>query len=602
MRKSLLSIAFAIAACAQSARAEEWVVEAHYPDRAALARAAARFQHVQVDAQREVIRVDTDEHGIAMLQREGFTVSIDAAATAGLRGVYATMQAARESGVPTLSATGYPSIPGFACYRTVEGTYQTMDDLVTAHAGIAQIDTIGPTWKKTQNAAQGYEMRALRITNLSTAAADPERPRMVVFSSIHAREYAPAEIDTRFAEWLLSGYGTDAEATWLVDHNDFRLILQANPDGRKIAETQVYQRKNMNVVDAPCADETAYSQPGVDLNRNFPFHWNIVPDDGGSSSYVCEQTFRGPLKTSEPETQNLVAYVAGQCDAAGVCSGGVFADRRSGPMNPTTVEGDGGAAAPDDTRGMFFDIHSAASLVMWPWGDTPDAAPNGDALRRLGRRLAWFNDYTPEQSDTLYPTDGATDDTMYGLLGVPAFTFETDDTFFQDCGSFESDTAPKNILALRYAARALHAPYTLPGGPDAYGLAVSAVQNGASGPSLTLTATIGDAHYNQSNGNEATFPIRAAYAYIDRLPWEPSATPIALSATDGHFDSTTEAVSGSIDLSGLPPGKHLLYVQGVNARSVPRPADTIFVDGFEGTAAPAGTAGTPNAVFFEIAP
>lgn len=574
MRKTLLAVAIAVAGL-NSASATEWVVEARYPDAAALARAAAQFQHVIVDAKRSVLRVNTDDGGIGILEDAGLGVSIDQAATAKLNAFYAKFEQAQSAGLAP------DSIPGFQCFRTVEETYSTMDTLVANHPAIVTIDEIGPTWKKTQNAAQGYMMRALRITNLATAASDPDRPKMVVFTSIHAREYAPAELDTRFAEWLINNYGTDAEATWLVDHNDFRLVLQANPDARKTAEQQIYQRKNLDTANAPCSSQTASSQPGVDLNRNFPFHWNIT-NGGGSSGTKCNETYRGPLKSSEPETQNLVQYVAGTCTAAGVCSGGVFADRRTGSMNPASV--DDGGAAPDDTTGFFIDIHSNASLVLWPWGDTSSAAPNQAAMRTLGRRLAYFNGYAPEQSDSLYPTDGTTDDTMYGLLGVPGFTIETDgNDFFQDCASFEATTAPDNIAALRYVARSLHATYKLPAGPDPLDIA-SGSDLVVAGDPIPVSALIDDTRFNQSTAADSVpgtiRNIAAANAYIDTLPWDPAAQPVALAATDGSFNSPTEQVSGSLSGNGLTAGKHLIYVQGVDA---------------------AGNAGPPNATLIDVA-
>jgi hypothetical protein len=583
MRKTLLAIAITLAGL-DTAGAREWVVEAHYADRATLTRATAQFQHVIIDAGRHTLRVATDEHGIEFLQSAGLEVGIDQVASAKLQAVDAKFQQAAAAGL------GPDSIPGFQCYRTVEETYQTMDQLAADHPAIVAIDDLGPTWKKTQNAAEGYEMRALRITNFATLGRDRARPKMAVFSSIHAREYAPAELDTRFAEWLVDNYGTDPEATWLVDHNDFHLVLQANPDGRKLAEQQIYQRKNMNVIDGPCGDENEFSQPGIDLNRNFPFHWNIT-NGQGSSSDTCSQTFRGPSLPGmphvqgapEPETQNLMQYVAGTCGSDGVCTGGLFADRRAGPMDPSSVGGDGGEAAPDDTSGFFVDIHSNAALVLWPWGDTSGDSPNSTTLQTLGRRIAWFNDYTPEQSDQLYPTDGTTDDSLYGLLGVPGFTIETDGfDFFQDCSSFESFTAPQNILALRYVARTLHAPYQLPVGPDVEGIAVSGAAQGAGGSFVTVTATIDDTRYNQSNGTQTTYTIKGANAYIDALPWEATATPIALDAADGAFDTKHEDVTGNIPFTGLAPGRHTLYVQGVNTQTG------------------AGTAGPPNAVFFDV--
>ncbi len=577
MHRTLLAVAIVIVSL-NTAVADEWIVEAHYPDTATLTRAAAQFQHVIVDAKRQTLRVDTDEGGIEALQDAGLSVSIDSAATAKLRAFYAPLEQARAAG------SSPDSIPGYQCFRTVEETYQTMNTMVANHPDIVTIDSLGPTWAKTQNASQGYDMRALRITNLATAGNDPDRPKMVVFGSIHAREYAPAELNTRFAEWLVNNYGSDPEATWLVDHNDFRLVLQANPDGRKKAEAGTSWRKNTDSTNGFCSGTPGSSaQPGIDLNRNFPFHWNIVPNNGGSSGTKCSLTYRGPTQQSEPETDNLVKYVTGICNPAGDCSGGVFADRRGGPMNPPSSSGDGGAAAPNDTTGFFVDIHSNAALVLWPWGDTTAPAPNQSALRTLGRRLGWFNGYTPEQSDSLYPTDGATDDNMYGLLGVPAFTIETNGSgFFEDCATFENNTAPTNIAALRYAARALHAPYQLPAGPDA--LAVSAGSDLiVSGDPISITALIDDTRFNQSTQDDSVpgtiRSIASASAYVDALPWANGVTPIVLSARDGVYDATSEAVVGMIDSTHLTVGRHLAYVQGTDT---------------------AANAGTPNAAFLDI--
>jgi carboxypeptidase T len=583
MRKMLFGLLIGATAM-QAAVAEDWVIEVHYADRAELSRAATHFQHVIVDRNRNVFRVDTNDRGIAAMERAGLAVTIDTAATAKLR---AFQERANEA---ALMGNGLDSIPGFECYRTVEETYQTMDQLAADHPGIAEVDEIGPTWLNTPPNDTGYEMRAMRITNLDTADADPDRPRMVVFSSIHAREYAPAEVDTRFAEWLVNNYGSDPEATWLVDHNDFRLVLLANPDARKDAEQQIYQRKNLDTVNGPCEFQDMFSQPGVDLNRNFPFHWNILLG-GGSDDDTCSQTFHGPYAdgsnhndhiqgTPEPETQNLFGYVAGTCNDEGECSGGLFADRREGPMNPPTPDDDSGAAAPSDTPGLFIDMHSNAALVLWPWGDTFDDSPNSVALRTLGRRMAYFTGYTPQQSNELYFTDGTTVDSMYGLLGVAAYTVETNGfDFFQDCASFEGDTVPTNIEGLRYAARNLHAPYLLPSGPDTITVGASP-DLVAIGDPIAVLAHLDSARFNQSNGSEPLHDIASANAFVDQLPWHAGATPFALQASDGAFDSSAEDVEGEVSSAGLSSGRHLLYVQGTSD---------------------AAQAGTPNAAFVDVA-
>ncbi|WP_300615494.1 M14 family zinc carboxypeptidase, partial [Dokdonella sp.] len=351
--------------------------------------------------------------------------------------------------------------------------------------------------------------------------------------------------------------------------------LQANPDGRKKAETGISWRKNTDTTNGACGGTPSGSaQPGIDLNRNFPFHWNTT-NGQGSSGTKCNLTYRGPTAASEPETQNLVGYVAGTLGSNGVYSGGVLPDRRP---DDVTV------ASPDDYAGLFIDVHNAAGLVLWPWGDTTSAAPNRIPLQTFGRRMAWFNGYSPEQSDSLYPTDGATDDNFYGTLGVPAYTIELGgSTFFESCSSFDTTTSVKNLATLKYAARAVAAPYKLPSGPDVYNLGVTAPAQGAGGPYVTVSATIDDGRYNQTNGTQATYAIKGANAYVDRLPWDPAATPIALSATDGTFNSTTEAVRGDVSLAGLAPGRHLIYVQGINALG-------------GGT----GTPGTPDAVFVDV--
>ena len=73
MRTLLLAL-LAVFATAEAAQAEDWVVEAHYADRAALQRAASRFEHVIVDRDRRTLRVATNAHGIDALVDAGIRV------------------------------------------------------------------------------------------------------------------------------------------------------------------------------------------------------------------------------------------------------------------------------------------------------------------------------------------------------------------------------------------------------------------------------------------------------------------------------------------------------------------------------------------------
>lgn len=525
-----------------------------YRDKAQLQAAASQFQHLMVDAKKREFRTEATSADVAALRDAGFEVKVDPILTNKLQAFETAMRLGGDA----------KSIAGYACYRTVEETYTTMTNLATAKPTLASVVDIGPSFEKSRNAALGYTMKVLRISNSATDASLPNKPNMVVFGSIHAREYTPAELVTRFAEWLVNGYGTDPEATWLVDNYRFHLVLQANPDGRKKAEAGASWRKNTNNTNGSCSS----SSYGTDLNRNFAFHWSTVA--GGSSGDPCTETYRGPAAASEQETRNLIQYVAGTKGSDGIYTGGVFPDRR---VDTVTV------AAPSDYQGIFMDIHSYSQLVLWPWGDTSTASPNVVPLRTLGRRLAWFNNYSPQQSAQLYATDGATDDNFYGSLGVPAYTIELGVAFFESCTTFQNTTLPNNLAALKYAARNLSSPYNTPAGPDTVSVTSSAATV-SPGATVTISAVVNDSRFNQSNGTETVHNIASAVLTIDKLPGSAGATPITMNASDGTFNASSETVTASISTSGLSVGRHLAYVQATDA---------------------SGKAGTPNAVIFNIA-
>lgn len=426
------------------------------------------------------------------------------------------------------------AVPGFPCYGTVEDTFAAAQAFVTSYPQLAEWVDVGNSWEKTVGLG-GYDVNVLKLTNQATAG---NKPKLFINSAIHAREYATAPLNLDFARWLLEGYNDDADATWILDHHEVHLMLHTNPDGRKRAETGLSWRKNTN---QNFCGSTSNSR-GVDLNRNFTFGWNVT-NGVGSSGNQCSATYRGPQAGSEPEIQALQTYVRN-----------LWPDRR-GPNR--------GDAAPTDTSGIHLDIHSFSELVLWPWGDVNQAAPNGNALRTLGRKFAFFNGYSPQQSIGLYPTDGTSDSVSYGELGVAAYTFELGTQFFQSCNVYENTIKPDNLPALIYAAKVVRTPYITPSGPDSINLTLSNNASGgvAAGTPVVVTSTASDTRFNNSNGNESTQNIAAAEYYIDTAPWESGAAARPLAASDGAFNERTESVNASIDTSSLGIGKHIVYVR-----------------------------------------
>jgi len=228
----------------------------------------------------------------------------------------------------------------------------------------------------------------------------------------------------------------------------------------------------------------------------------------------------------------------------------------------------------------MISLHSYGPQVLTPWARSSALAPNNTALQTLGRKFGYHNGYAVCRfNNCLYAASGTTDDWAYGALGVASYTFEMGTQLFETCSAFESTVLPGNLPVLLAAFKAARRPYQTPAGPDAVTVAVSASPVTA-GTVVTLTATVDDTRFNSNGwGTEATQNIAAA-RYSEGLPsWAAGATTVAMSATDGTFDTSQEGVTAAIDTTGWAAGRYLLLVEG---------QDT------------AGNWGAPTAVFLDV--
>lgn len=503
---------------AQTAWPQVTVATITFQDRAELDRLAERLDILTVDHAARTFDALLRPDQLAALQAEGRTVRVDVA------------QSAQLNAPRTLAPGQVNGIPNFACYRTVEETYASLEQLAAAHPTLAAWSDVGDSWEKaTPGGSDGYDINALVLTN---QALPGPKPKLMIISAIHAREYATAELATRFAELLVNNYGIDPDITWLLDYTELHLIPQANPDGRKQAESGYSWRKNVNNSNG-CTTLPYY---GTDLNRNSSFMWNT----GGSSGYACDELYRGPSAASEPEVQAVQGYAAA-----------IFPDQK-GP-NPTDP-------APESASGVFLTLHSYGQLVLYPWGFTTTDAPNGPALATLGRKFGFFNGYTVCQ-DCLYAVSGSTDDWVYGELGVPSYTFEVGTTFFQSCAFFEQNILPLNMPALLYAFKSARLPYQAPKGPEVIQAAVS-LGEVAAGTAVTLTASADDSRYNSNGyGNEPVQTVAAARFSVDSPPWAANVVFYPIQAADGSLDSPVENLTATLDTAGWSSGRHTVYLQ-----------------------------------------
>ena len=494
------------------------IARVYYTTHEELNNLAARYDILQVDQEQSIayILLSTDE--LSNLQLAGYTVEVDQAKTKFLN-----------QQPVALPGQGPDTIPGYPCYRTVTETYQTLQDLAAANPGMASLFTIGQSWDRFKNGSpNGYDIEALRLTNENFGNV-ADKPTFFLMAEIHAREYVTAEAALRYAEHLIKNYNVDPDITWLLDYFRVYIVVMTNPDGRLKAEAGQLWRKNIDNDDG-CTDPYSW---GVDLNRNHTFSWN----KGGSSPYACDETYMGPSAGSEPETKAIKSFI-----------NTIFTDQRGpGDNDP----------APADATGLFITLHSAAGLVLWPWGFKSSPPPNGTQLQTLGRHLAFFNGYTPQQSYQLYQTSGTSDEHAYGTLGVAGYTYEMGTDFFQDCGSFEGVIYPDNLDSLLYAFKTARRPYMNPAGPDSLNVAASP-SAAVPGEQVHLTATANDTRYA---GGEATQNIAEARYSIDNPSWITDTVTYPMSASDGSFNGKIEGIEATIDTTGMSAGRHTIFVE-----------------------------------------
>lgn len=254
-------------------------------------------------------------------------------------------------------------------------TYQTMTaqlkEIAAKYPNLATLTDIGDAWEKIQGKAN-RDIWAMRITGNSNG----QKPAVLYMGNHHARELVTVELPMLLIKHLLENYGKDKEVTTLVDTREIWIVPMINPDGHIKAEQGRSWRKNTN---------TSAGGDGVDLNRNYGYKWGT----SGTSTSPSSDTYCGKSAFSEPETQAIRDFENTHKNIKASVS-----------------------------------WHSFANTVMWPWSYAENQAPDSAKLSEIGRQMASFSNYEPEQSAEMYPSSGDTDDWGYSQHKMFGFTIE----------------------------------------------------------------------------------------------------------------------------------------------------------------------------------
>jgi len=218
---------------------------------------------------------------------------------------------------------------------------------------------------------------------------DEDEPEVLYTGLHHSREPMSYMNLFYFIHWLGENYNVDPEATALVNGREMYFIPAINPDGlvynQQIAPNGGgMQRKNMR-------DSCLGTPTGVDLNRNYSYMWGY--DNQGSSPDGCNETYRGTLPFSEPETQVVKSFVESR-----------------------------------DFK-IALNYHSYSNLLIYPFGYDPDIpVPDEDfeIFVEYGEIMTQYNGYLLGTGiETVgYTVNGEACDWMYGEKDIFAYTPE----------------------------------------------------------------------------------------------------------------------------------------------------------------------------------
>jgi hypothetical protein len=300
------------------------------------------------------------------------------------------------------AASDLPS--GRSGYRQYADIQADLKKIVADHPGIARPMTLP---KKT---FQGRDITGIEVTE-NVGAPDDGKPTFFLIGTHHAREWPAAEIPVEFGLYITKNFGSNARVTALLKKVRIVIVPVLNIDGYIASRGAVdpadnsgdpqslislgesvappggslaYRRKNCDGA-SPDPATPCELQYGVDPNRNYGQSWG----GPGAGTNPGDQDYRGSDQWSEPETQAVHEY--------------------SQSHDITTT----------------ITMHNFASLVLRPPG-VHDAglAPDEDALKALGDRMADDTGYTSEFSYQLYDTSGTMEDWNYAAAGTYGYTIE----------------------------------------------------------------------------------------------------------------------------------------------------------------------------------
>lgn len=298
--------------------------------------------------------------------------------TSGWKEFFALQQAGLEPGL-ILEVNKQELIDSH--FHTLQQVDSVLLNYKKHYSSILNIEKIG------ESAYHKLPITAIKISDLPLQ--NENESSILLTAAHHANEPLGVEICLYIIDYICQNYQTDIEVKKWVDNLEIWFVPVVNPDGYQFVfnnHSQIIWRKNLgdNNNDGKFSPEI----DGVDLNRNYGYHWAIEGDRFPNSSY-----YPGASPFSEPETQAIRDL------------------------------------AKRERFDIHLDFHSAGELILYPYSNPLDEKIISMATKiatkikkRSGRdyySIAPLNDNAGQCS--LW---------MYNELGVLSFIVEAGDSYF----------------------------------------------------------------------------------------------------------------------------------------------------------------------------
>lgn len=268
-------------------------------------------------------------------------------------------------------------------------TVEIADELHTYAAlypDICQLDTLGYT------GVDNLPLYALKISD--NVHLDEDEPVVFYLGTLHAEEVLGVEVAMFMIDSLLTAYAVNPQVQTWVDHCEIWIMPDANPEGHNVVMDgqDIYYRKNKrdNNDNGTFLENTDYNPDlnpstaigegwddfdGVDLNRNWDFHWEESPDDSPTWDANSGNYYRGPYPFSEPETAAMRDLIHEQDVGLALF---MHSSRRGDPDSPFVS---GGGLTKVDKRERFF--------YPWTYGNGwTDLSPDYFAIMDIVAAMA----------------------------------------------------------------------------------------------------------------------------------------------------------------------------------------------------------------------